>query len=584
VFGIGQKAGRYTERREMHQLPEGAAGERLDAGLSRRQLLMRLAASGTLVTVPGLLAACGGGDSNSGASDEGSGGTPASGTLAGATLTWALAGALDNLDGVKNLQNSAHTANSSERPMALSPNGELEPALAERWEQPDDRTIVLTLREGVKFHDGSTLTPEDVVFSLKRNMDKKNPTGGAPYYGGVASIEASGPREVTIKLAKTDPLFLYVLAHNSAQIVSKAYFQKAGEKYGTSEFPGIGTGPFRIASFNSARGYELERHDQYWGGQPTLERFSCRFIDDGQARLLAIRAGEIQGTHPVPAENADAWKSAAELQYQNHFFWFGWSFETDAAPWDDVHVRRAVAHATDNEGLSQISTDGNGIISPATVDKELFSQLASQDEVNALYDGLPEYEFDIEKACEELRQSGSPTGFKAKTTVPNTYPELKNLALNTAQNLEQIGITLEVEEVPEEQVFPLWLGLDPYPAGKGTGILARLLPVSPLPDPAAPLGVYIESSRIAQGGENSARYSNSRVDRLMQDQRETLDKRKRFEALAEVVRIAAEDVPYHTAFIGGHYFGFKKGIGFKQGRLSPYTLLNPWILDLQGEV
>lgn len=310
---------------------------RRTAVADRRNLRRFVGTAVLALAMPGLLVAC---------SSDNSSTDSTSNSADTRSLTWAIGNGLSDLDSVKNFQagNWTHTVNTYEAPMRITDDGQIEAALAESWDQPDPTTVVLTLRQGVTFQDGTEMTADDVVFSLSRNLDPEQGTGaGATYYGSVESIEATGENEVTIRLTEPDPLFLYALASPAAQITSQAYFEEAGDQFGTSEFPGMGTGPYGFASFNPSTGYTLEAHGDYWGGAPEVQDFEMKFIEDTQARLFAFQSGELDGTNDVPTDNLEPWDQAGHIQYLNDYFLYAWSFQTDAEPWDDVNVRRAVA-------------------------------------------------------------------------------------------------------------------------------------------------------------------------------------------------------------------------------------------------
>ena len=540
----------------------------------RRRLVKCLAVGVLAFTTPNLLAAC---SSDSTSTEAGSADVQ--------SLTWAIGNGLSDLDSVKNFQagNWTHTVNTYEAPMRLTDDGEIEAALAESWDQPDPTTIVLTLRQGVKFQDGTDLTADDVVFSLARNLDPEQGTGaGATYYGSVESIEATGDNEVSVRLKSPDPLFPYVLASPAALVTSQAYFEEAGDKFGTSEFPGMGTGPYRFTSFNPSTGYTLEAHDDYWGGAPEVQKFGMKFIEDTQARLFAFQSGELDGTNDVPTNNLEPWDQAGHIQYLNDYFLFAWSFQTDASPWDDVNVRKAIAYATDAEGLNQAATAGQGSVARAMVQPELFANLADQDQVDQLYADLPSYEFDMDKAAEALAASSHADGFTADVTVPNTFPELRTIALNTAENLKALNVTLNVKEVPEEQIYPFWLNLPPDHANaQNNGLIARLFPAGTLPDPADPLATSLQGDQINPGGQNSAAYVDPQVDDLFEEQRSSTDPQARFDALSQILTKAQSDLPYYPIFFGGNSEAVRDGLGYSN--LNPYTFMKPWIPTIVSE-
>lgn len=544
--------------------------------LSRRQMLSTTAMGGVVLLGSGFIASC-----------EGSGGTAsigAGGLPQVDKITWAIGSGLPHLDVGSEFHAGiwTYTSHAQESPMRLGADGELQPALAESWEQPDDETIVLTLRQGVKFHDGTEMTAEDVAFSLSRNFAGPTPTGpGAVYYGKVDSVTATGRHEVTIKFSEVDPYFPYVLAHPATFISSKAFLEKAGKDLGSPRALPLGTGPLKFTSFNPRTGIEMTRHDEYWGEPLPWKEFSLRFIPDAQTRLLAFQSGEVDGVFDVPSDNTTPWQQVGTIGVTQGYLVNGWSFPVDEAPFDDVHVRRSVAYATDSAGLAKIVAPG-AQPAKAAIHPSVLKDLTSQQEIDELYDSLPTYEFDMDKARQELAQSAHPKGFTAKVVVPNTFPEVQALALNTAQNLKALGITFEVEQRPEESVQgPLWLGLPPHENHQGVGLLPRLVGPA-LPDPGPSLESYYSTEAIQVGNHNSMRYSNKRVDELLERAASTADKKQRFDAYGEVLRIVQDELPFHASYHGGTVVSIKKPWSWNDSAMNQWLVLRQWLREIRG--
>ena len=127
-----------------------------------------------------------------------------------------------------------------------SPDWELGPGIAESWADPDPLTLVYQIRKDAKFWDGSPVTVDDVIFSMKRHMDPKNGSIWIDFYKNVKSIEQTGPAEVTVKFTKPDELFNKEMGTVGGSIVKKAYVEKVGEaKYGSGTNV-MGSGPYKM--------------------------------------------------------------------------------------------------------------------------------------------------------------------------------------------------------------------------------------------------------------------------------------------------------------------------------------------------
>lgn len=506
--------------------------------LTRVQMLRRLGAAGVGLSLPALLIACAGDDE-----------TTATGTTDAATtdeeieqLTWALPAAIRGLDIAKSFDTSSSTAISLalETLVTYSNDLQLVEELAESWEAADPLTYVYTIRQGVTFWDGTPLTADDVAFSMSRHMNPDTGSQIGSYFGSVESISATGPNEVTVKLKTADPFWQYVptFVHISPQ----QFIEAQGDAFGTpgGQVTVLGTGPYQVTSFRADEGVSMARFEGYWGEKPLVKNIELPILEDPQTRLLAMRAGEIDGSFDVPLNQADDWaqidgvtiNSAPGLRV-----WF-YSFDQETEPWNDIHVRRAFAHALDRGGIVQSLLGGYAAPANAMAPPDQWKGLGLPDEqIEEIYASFADYEFNLDLAREELAQSSVPNGFEGSVQYPNSQPELGRATQTLAQNLSEIGITLEVKEVTSQK----WLN-DLY-EHKNLGLQA--LGYGPdYPDPGNFLALSYPSRFAVPNAFNLANYKNPRVDELMEQQAASTDPNERAAALTEVMQISQEDLPY----------------------------------------
>jgi peptide/nickel transport system substrate-binding protein len=507
------------------------------AASTRRQLLVRLGAGGAALSLGGLLVAC--------ADDEGStttGGSPAKGADTQIDrITWALNSPIPSLDVATGrvIPGIAVMSLGLEGLVTVGDDRKVEPLLAESWDQPDPSTYVYKLREGVKFWDGSPLTVEDVVWSMSRHLDPKLASQIGNLWANAKSVEASGPNEVTVRMKQPDAMFPYVPALTF--ITPKALGEKLGKKLGTpgSEMTTMGTGPYELVSFNADTGLEVKRNAGYWGEQPRVKAASVKFIVDPQTLLLALRSGEVDGTFNLPADRSKAydrlttatteWVPGAQTNYL--------SLDTSAEPWNDVHVRRMLAYATDKEGYIKAFLGGHARPALSMVPPENWTAVASQSEVDEIYSQLAQYPYDLDKAKDELSQSAYPDGFSATVQFPDTNPLNGKVLVSLSETLKGLGVTLKVREVPGAK----WLA-DLY-AHKNLGMqISGYGTVSV--DPAYHLLPFFLSAGAKANGLNTANVKDERIDGLVQEQLESADKATRVKALTEILKYASEELPY----------------------------------------
>src|SRR5262245_47649410 len=233
-----------------------------ERGLTRREVVVRGGAAAGALSLGGwLLAACGGGNETAATS----GSTSAGGGEVD-VVNWGLTGDAPAIDYVKAYDfNTNGVMTSITEPLLLmNSQGELQPNLAEEWELTEPTTMVIKLRSGVKFHDGSDMTAEDVAFSLNRHRDPDVGSYLATFHDRVKNVEASGPLDITITFTRPDAHFPYALATMAAAVASKAFMEANGNKVGTPGVGIIGTGPYKFTSWTKGQEIVIDRFDDYW--------------------------------------------------------------------------------------------------------------------------------------------------------------------------------------------------------------------------------------------------------------------------------------------------------------------------------
>src|SRR5579883_364835 len=175
----------------------------------------------------------------------------------------------------------------------------LMPGLATEWKAVDDTTWEFKLRRGVKFHDGSEFTADDVVATLKRIPWVPNsPSSFRIYTQGITSWEVLDPYTIRFKTATPYPLL--PLDASSFMIVPKKDEQAPTGDFNSGK-AAIGTGPFRFVEFVPGDRIVLERNDAYWGPKPAWQRVTLKIIPNNSARVAALLAGDVQIIEQVPS-------------------------------------------------------------------------------------------------------------------------------------------------------------------------------------------------------------------------------------------------------------------------------------------
>ena len=317
-----------------------------------------------------------------------------------------------------------------------------QPVLAKSWQFNADRTsVVLTLRDDVKFHSGRAMTAEDAVFSLEQVKDAKNASQLRAVALKLTKIEATGPHEVTITLDRpTDSLFdLFHLT----MVVDRESFAKIGD--GSQV---VGTGPFVWKQWKPGASISLERNANYRDPQrPYLDRVEISVIGDPTALQTALRAGRSHLVNGLSTADIKALREDPNFALENAggvFYPFG--LNVTAAPFDKKEVRQAVGWALDRERIKAQVFGGDATVADLwwTPEESGYpTELATR------------YGMDLAKAKALVEQAGA-KGAKVPIAFAN-LPTMKSLFEIVRYNLEQIGlapeaVALDVAEFDARQV------------------------------------------------------------------------------------------------------------------------------------
>ena len=318
------------------------------------------------------------------------------------------------------------------------------PSLAREWVEESPTSYLFTLREGVKFHDGSPLTMEDVLFTFERIMNKERPSDARVKMRMVKSVTAVGDWQVRFELSAPSPAFLrYIAAPEVTGIVNKAFTLANNGDLSTVA---NGTGPFKISSFKAGIGIKYERFADYWEkGLPYLDSIDLRIIPDDATRLAALRTGEIDMTFFRPDKQpliktlkgvvvSRPTPNAVEPLQMN----------CKVPPLDKLEVRQAIALSYDKTALMKTVLPG-GLAQPGLV-------IPAADSIYG-YKGdgtdLPYWQRDVEKAKALLAQAGFPDGITLKMMYINTpaFAINNRIAEFMKQQSAEAGITIELQPV-----------------------------------------------------------------------------------------------------------------------------------------
>jgi peptide/nickel transport system substrate-binding protein len=411
------------------------------------------------------------------------------------------------------------------------PGNPTAPSLAESWQMsPDGRVYDFTLRKGVKFHNGDTLTSEDVKFSFERYRG----TAAKTLKDRVAAVETPDPLHVRFRLKNPWPDFMtfYTAASGAGWITPKKYVEKVGDE-GYKKAP-VGAGPYKFVSFTPGIELVMEAFDGYWRKAPAVKRLVFRVVPDESTRLAALKRGEVDVVYSIRGELAEEMQRTPGLTLKPTVIqapqWVSMLDQWDPkSPWHDRRVRLAANLAVDRKGINQAITLGHSRLTysiiPSTFD---------------FYWQPPAYPFDPAQAKKLLAEAGYPNGFDAG----DYYLDISyaNVQEAIANYLQQIGIRSRLKPLERAAHWSSYQDKKyknlAYTASGAFGNAATRL----------------ESFVVAGGAYVYGSYPD--IDSLFKDQTAELDRKKR-EALLHKIQQLMHDKAMHIpvwelAFINGH--------------------------------
>ncbi|MFJ2773586.1 ABC transporter substrate-binding protein [Streptomyces sp. NPDC087300] len=341
--------------------------------------------------------------------------------------------------------------NVCERLYQLQPDMTVRPFLAEKARTPDDRTLVLTVRDGVTFHDGSKLTADDVLWSLKRHADPDMEQ--ADEFGNVRSMRKTGDREITIRFKAPDALFTKALAGDAGIVWNKKQVTAAGKEFGTPGQPDACSGPYTLGNWKSGDSLTIEAYDEYWGDKPLTDRVTFRWASDS-ALVNALKTGAADGAYAESPNTASALRGAKGLDQH-----YGPStaslvlIPTARGGLKDARIRRALSLAIDRTGIAR--SGFGGLVQPWATpvgsgawgyEKERFA--AAQRELDDVAPASPTAD-DLAEAKRLVKSAGAPTD---PVVIGTDSSQGRTVVANAVRAaLQRIGLKGQIKTVPTAQ-------------------------------------------------------------------------------------------------------------------------------------
>ncbi|WP_405496767.1 ABC transporter substrate-binding protein [Streptomyces sp. NBC_00096] len=462
-------------------------------------------------------------------------------------------------------------SNVCESLLRWNPDLTTSPALAASYANPTPTTWVYQIRPGVKFHDGTALTAEDVVASLRRNLDPETASVWANQYKNVKSVDKTGPMEVTVTLTKPDSTFNKYLAASPGTVESAATLAKSGKDYGNPQTGVNCTGPFSFGSWTSGQSLTLKRFDGYWNQELKAKSGQVKFVflADSTTRVNAFQSGEVDGGWMVPP-NAYAQlgsTGAGKLYFGRNTTVADEVVSNLKGPLGDPRVRQALLMAIDRKGIVKAGAGGVGEVSDSLTTDTLWAE-APPATRGALLKDLPKYPYDPIRAKALAAQAGV-NGQKIVIATSPLDSQTTIITQAVAQAATAIGLKPQIDSVSAEKYTTLFT--DPA-AREGIDLFLTFWYTS-ITDPLD-MFASLETGAFSNYGNWSDPAFDAAVDRAVG----AYDPAEHAAANAEAQKIATRELPWLplytqpvSVFLGKRITGVQPSIAY---------LYYPWAAEI----
>ncbi|GAA1955902.1 ABC transporter substrate-binding protein [Kitasatospora viridis] len=385
------------------------------------------------------------------------------------SFSWATYAEPPTLDYIQAFDYPQNTilSNVCESLMRWTPQLTEQPGLAEQATNPDPNTWVFDLRPNVRFHDGGTMTADDVVFSLNRQMDPNNSSAWASVFQNVDSITKTGPLQVTVKLKSPDSQFLQYMATTAGVVASAQGVQAAGKDYGTTGSLDC-TGPFKLGTWTKGQSLNLDRFDGYWGTKAKAKQVVFKFLTDSSARTNALLTGDVDGGYLIPSESYAHLRntSAGTLYFGEGLSTVNVNITNMQGALGDVRVRKALSLALDRSGFVNTGLGGAGTVTTSLTAKAAWS--ADPNAQAAAFNGLPPTAADIAQATQLVKDAGA-TGKTLTMATSSIGQDVSLLATAVQSAGARIGLNIQLKTIAPNAFTALFTdpkardGIDMFP-------------------------------------------------------------------------------------------------------------------------
>jgi peptide/nickel transport system substrate-binding protein len=447
------------------------------------------------------------------------------------------------------------------------------PGIATSWKTIDPTTWEFKLRKGVKFHDGSELTAEDVAFSIDRVAQIPNSPGPfVAYTKAIVGKQIVDPYTIRFKTAAPHPLMPNDLS--TIYIVSRKVATGAStEDFNTGKAT-VGSGRFKFVRYANGDRVELARNDAYWGEKAPWEKVTFRIVKNEASRVAALLSGDVDAIEQPPIADLPRVKAdprfTVSSKISHRVIYFNFDHLERASPFvtgkdgkplaknplRDLRVRKAISKAINRPAIAERVMEGQATPAGQLVSEKLFGNVP----------GMKAEAYDPDGAKKLLAEAGYPDGFNLTIHGPSgRYVNDEKIVQAVAQMLTRVGIASKVETAPmgpysgraSKQEFSFHM------VGWGASTGEASSPLRSL------LATFNRDKGL--GAVNWGRYSNAKVDYVVEQAIQQVDDENRRAMLQQATKLAMDDLGIMPVHFQYTIWATKKGVAYAP-RTDEYTL------------
>ncbi len=417
-----------------------------------------------------------------------------------------------------------------------NPDLTIGPGLATAVEYTSPTSMVITLRDDVKFWDGTPMTAADVVFSLNRQKDPANGGFYSATFANVTSIEATGDTEVTVTTTSQDMLLLGELSGPIGAVLQQKTVEEQGANFGTAAGTVMCTGPYKLSSWQVGEGVTFERNDDYWDTSLPLKlkSITIKGVSDEATSTAGLLTGEIDGAYPIISSTLDQLRSSDAVNvYEGPSYGISAfivsSFE---GALKDKRVRQALSMALDRQGLVDALYQGAAYPARAVAVPGTWGY--APDVFTAAWNALPDVSTPDLAGAKALVEAAGAEGQTVKIGMSSELNALNVTAGEIKRALESIGMKGELVSLSAAAYITFFI--DPAAREAVDGFLT-----TNYPNFADPLGLY--ATMIAPAGSQAYNgYADPAALTLVEEARSEPDDTKRAEKVVELQTLITDEM------------------------------------------